>query len=94
VIGRALRGGFNDGASRWQKFKFITSPSMQTLYFTSSILSIWTLGDFNSVYLLTAAGPRTLPTCWPPASAICVSIRSTDGGDRSGCLWCCHWSTS
>ena len=31
---------------------------MQTLYLTSSILSmIWTLGDFNSVYLLTGGGP-------------------------------------
>ena len=50
-----------DGASRWQKFKFITWPSMQTLYLTSSILSmIWTLGDFNSVYLLTGGGPADL----------------------------------
>ena len=50
-----------DGASGWQKFKFITWPSMQTLYLTSSILSmIWTLGDFNSVYLLTGGGPADL----------------------------------
>jgi multiple sugar transport system permease protein len=50
-----------DGASNWQKFKFITWPSMQTLYLTSSILSmIWTLGDFNSVYLLTGGGPADL----------------------------------
>jgi multiple sugar transport system permease protein len=47
-----------DGATRWQKFKFITWPSMRTLYLTSSILSmIWTLGDFNSVYLLTGGQP-------------------------------------
>ncbi|MDQ2736446.1 MAG: sugar ABC transporter permease, partial [Pseudomonadota bacterium] len=47
-----------DGATRWQKFKYITWPSMQTLYLTSSILSmIWTLGDFNSVYLLTGGQP-------------------------------------
>jgi multiple sugar transport system permease protein len=50
-----------DGASTWQKFRFITWPSMQTLYFTSLILSmIWTLGDFNSVYLLTGGGPADL----------------------------------
>ncbi len=50
-----------DGATNWQKFKFITWPSMQTLYLTSSILSmIWTLGDFNSVYLLTGGGPADL----------------------------------
>lgn len=47
-----------DGASRWQKFRFITWPSMMGLYLTSTILSmIWTLGDFNSVYLLTGGGP-------------------------------------
>jgi multiple sugar transport system permease protein len=50
-----------DGASSWQKFKYITWPSLQTLYVTSTILSmIWTLGDFNSVYLLTGGGPADL----------------------------------
>ena len=50
-----------DGASAWQQFKFITWPSLQTLYLTSTILSmIWTLGDFNSVYLLTGGGPADL----------------------------------
>ena len=34
---------------------------MQTLYVTCTILSmIWTLGDFNSVYLLTGGGPGDL----------------------------------
>jgi multiple sugar transport system permease protein len=50
-----------DGASSWQKFRFITWPSMKTLYVTSLLLSmIWTLGDFNSVYLLTGGGPADL----------------------------------
>ncbi|WP_293605051.1 carbohydrate ABC transporter permease [Polaromonas sp. UBA4122] len=50
-----------DGASNWQKFRFITWPSLKTLYLTSTILSmIWTLGDFNSVYLLTGGGPADL----------------------------------
>jgi multiple sugar transport system permease protein len=50
-----------DGASRWQKFRFITWPAMKSLYLTSVILStIWTLGDFNSVYLLTGGGPADL----------------------------------
>jgi multiple sugar transport system permease protein len=50
-----------DGASRWQKFRFITWPAMRTLYVTSTILSmIWTRGDFNSVYLLTGGGPADL----------------------------------
>ncbi len=50
-----------DGATNWQKFRFISWPSMKTLYLTSTILStIWTLGDFNSVYLLTGGGPADL----------------------------------
>jgi multiple sugar transport system permease protein len=50
-----------DGATRWQKFRFITWPAMRGLYLTSTILSmIWTLGDFNSVYLLTGGGPADL----------------------------------
>jgi len=50
-----------DGASSWQKFRFITWPSLSTLYLTSTFLSmIWTLGDFNSVYLLTGGGPADL----------------------------------
>jgi len=50
-----------DGATRWQKFRYITWPSMRTLYLTSTILSmIFTLGDFNSVYLLTGGGPADL----------------------------------
>ncbi len=50
-----------DGASSWQKFRFITWPSMKGLYLTSTVLSmIWTLGDFNSVYLLTGGGPADL----------------------------------
>jgi len=50
-----------DGASAWQKFKYVTWPSIRTLYLTSTILSmIWTLGDFNSVYLLTGGGPADL----------------------------------
>ena len=47
-----------DGASRWQQFRFITWPALATLYLTSTMLSmVWTLGDFNSVYLLTGGGP-------------------------------------
>ena len=50
-----------DGATTWQKFKFVTWPSMRTIYVTSLLLSmIWTLGDFNSVYLLTGGGPADL----------------------------------
>ena len=50
-----------DGATRWQKFRFISWPAMRDLYLTCTLLSmIWTLGDFNSVYLLTGGGPADL----------------------------------
>src|SRR4029079_10753202 len=50
-----------DGATWWQKFRYIIWPSMLPLYLTCTLLSmIWTLGDFNSVYLLTGGGPADL----------------------------------
>ena len=50
-----------DGATGWQKFRFVTWPSLRNLYLTCTILStIWSLGDFNSVYLLTGGGPADL----------------------------------
>jgi len=50
-----------DGATKAQKFRYVTWPSLRTLYLTCAILSmIWTLGDFNSVYLLTGGGPADL----------------------------------
>jgi multiple sugar transport system permease protein len=61
IPGEQYEAASVDGASNWQKFKFITWPSMQKIYLTSTILSmIWTLGDFNSVYLLTGGGPADM----------------------------------
>lgn len=61
IPGEQYEAASVDGASNWQKFRFITWPSMRSLYLTSTILSmIWTLGDFNSVYLLTGGGPADM----------------------------------
>ena len=61
IPGEQYEAASVDGASSWQKFRFITWPAMRTLFVTSTILSaIWTLGDFNSVYLLTGGGPADL----------------------------------
>jgi multiple sugar transport system permease protein len=47
-----------DGASPLQQFWYVTWPQIRNLYVTSLLLStIWSLGDFNSVYLLTGGGP-------------------------------------
>src|SRR5437867_3137983 len=49
---------------RWLSVIFIIPwavPAIRMLYLTSTLLSmIWTLGDFNSVYLLTGGGPADL----------------------------------
>jgi multiple sugar transport system permease protein len=61
IPGELYEAASVDGATTWHKFRFITWPSMQMLYLTCTILSmIWTLGDFNSVYLLTGGGPADL----------------------------------
>jgi multiple sugar transport system permease protein len=61
IPGEQYEAASVDGASTWQKFRYITWPSMRGLYLTSTLLSmIWTLGDFNSVYLLTGGGPADL----------------------------------
>lgn len=58
IPGEQYEAASVDGASGWQKFRFISWPALKTLYLTSTLLSmIWTLGDFNSVYLLTGGGP-------------------------------------
>jgi multiple sugar transport system permease protein len=50
-----------DGAGGWHRFRYITWPAMSTLYVTCTLLSmIFTVGDFNSVYLLTGGGPADL----------------------------------
>ena len=61
IPGEQYEAASVDGATTWQKFKFITWPAMRSLFLTSTILSmIWTMGDFNSVYLLTGGGPADL----------------------------------
>jgi multiple sugar transport system permease protein len=58
IPGHLYEAAAVDGATSFQKFKYVTWPSIRTLYLTCTILSmIWTLGDFNSVYLLTGGGP-------------------------------------
>lgn len=47
-----------DGANSWQKFFFITLPSLRHVIMITSLLSlIWTSNTFEMVYLLTGGGP-------------------------------------
>ena len=50
-----------DGATMTQTFRHVTWASISGIYLTSVLLStIWSLGDFNSVYLMTGGGPYDL----------------------------------
>jgi multiple sugar transport system permease protein len=47
-----------DGANRRQTFMHITWPRIAGVYFTGTVLAtIWAMGDFNSIYLVTGGGP-------------------------------------
>jgi multiple sugar transport system permease protein len=47
-----------DGASAWQRFFFITLPSLRHVILITCLLSlIWTSNTFEMVYLLTGGGP-------------------------------------
>ncbi len=47
-----------DGASAWQKFRYITIPGIMTVLIITTMLStIWTFNDFQIVYIMTGGGP-------------------------------------
>ena len=47
-----------DGANMWQTFRFVTWPRLAGVYLASTILaSIWAVGEFNSIFLVTGGGP-------------------------------------
>ena len=71
---------------------------MRTLYLTCTILSmIWTLGDFNSVYLLTGGGPADLTHVLATLGIRYLRLDQVDlSMARSWwrCRWCCRSSIS
>jgi multiple sugar transport system permease protein len=49
-----------DGAGAWQRFWHITLPGLRHVLIVTVVLSvIWTLNDFNIVYVMTRGGPGT-----------------------------------
>jgi multiple sugar transport system permease protein len=47
-----------DGATGIRRFAHVTFPLLANLYLICTLLStIWTLGDFNTVYFVTGGGP-------------------------------------
>ena len=48
-----------DGANAWQRFRYITLPGIQYTQVVASLLStVWTMNNFNTIYLLTSGGPE------------------------------------
>jgi multiple sugar transport system permease protein len=49
-----------DGASTWRRFWHITLPGLKHIMIVTILLSfIWTINDFNIVYVMTRGGPGT-----------------------------------
>jgi ABC-type sugar transport system permease subunit len=47
-----------DGASMWQRFAYITMPSLRHVIIVTCMLSlIWTANTFDLVYIMTGGGP-------------------------------------
>lgn len=47
-----------DGASRWQRFRYITLPMLRPIAFLITLLDvIWTFNVFSVIFLLTGGGP-------------------------------------
>jgi multiple sugar transport system permease protein len=47
-----------DGATGYRRFRHVTFPLLATLYLVCTLLStIWTLGDFSTVYFVSGGGP-------------------------------------
>jgi len=49
-----------DGASTWRRFWHVTLPGLKHVMIVTILLSfIWTINDFNIIYVMTRGGPGT-----------------------------------
>jgi multiple sugar transport system permease protein len=49
-----------DGAGPWQRFWHVTLPGLKHIIIVTVLLSfIWTINDFNIIYVMTRGGPGT-----------------------------------
>ena len=48
-----------DGANAWKRFLYVTLPQIRDVILLSTLMStIWTLNEFESVWLMTGGGPN------------------------------------
>ncbi|MDJ0382974.1 sugar ABC transporter permease [Streptomyces sp. G-G2] len=58
IPGELYEAAEMDGASPWQRFRYITLPGLRTVSMTVILLStIWTFNMFPVIFLLTRGGP-------------------------------------
>ncbi|MBI1736019.1 MAG: sugar ABC transporter permease [Candidatus Rokubacteria bacterium] len=49
-----------DGAGTWRRFWYVTLPGLKHIIIITVLLSfIWTINDFNIIYVMTRGGPGT-----------------------------------
>ena len=55
-----------DGAATFQRFRFVTLPSLQNVLLVTGLLStIWTSANFVQIFVLTGGGPNYVTTTLP-----------------------------
>ena len=55
-----------DGASRWQRFRYITMPGLSKITFALAVIgTLWCFNVFDIIYLTTEGGPLNLTTTVP-----------------------------
>jgi len=60
IPGELYEAASVDGASAWRRFWHITLPGLKHIIIITVLLSvIWTINDFNIIYVMTRGGPGT-----------------------------------
>lgn len=55
-----------DGATAWQRFRFITLPGLQHVMFVMGLIgTMWSINVFDVIWLLTKGGPSSATTTLP-----------------------------
>ncbi len=74
-----------DGATAWQRFRYVTLPLLRPAITPATILSaITTFQMFNTVYLITQGGPITSPLKPGFTSFVMIYIYNKLFGDTAG----------
>lgn len=55
-----------DGASRWQRFRYITMPGLSKITFALVVIgTLWCFNIFDTIFITTEGGPLNLTTTVP-----------------------------